>query len=218
MPEPLARVAILAPQVTQNSIAGGQAQRISVRRDPVFSPRITFGVLPGGFLALHHDTEYLVRIFHPNGQPARTVSRPIQPKRVTRRDQDAWQERQASSASGGGQSIVFSTGGGDAPSAASRAAATAAIGSATPDFAEFMSVITAIRTDPQGRVWIQRRNADGDDRGPVDLVDAMGRYIGTLPPQPLPAAVSQSGLAAYVERDDLGVQRVAVRRLPGSWN
>jgi hypothetical protein len=49
-------------------------------------------------------------------------------------------------------------------------------------------------------------------------VDANGRYIGTLPAQPLPNAVSASGLAAWVTTDDeLGVERVTVRRLPAGW-
>jgi hypothetical protein len=86
-----------------------------------------------------------------------------------------------------------------------------------PTFAEVMSVVSGITTDPHGRVWVQRRNADGTAAGPIDLVDAAGRYIGTLPAQPLPSAVSASGLAAWIERDDLGVERIAVRRLPAGW-
>jgi hypothetical protein len=64
------------------------------------------------------------------------------------------------------------------------------IGSATlpiePTFSEYMSVITSIDTDPQGRVWVQRRDRDDTERGPIDLLTAAGRYIGTLPPQRMP--------------------------------
>jgi hypothetical protein len=47
--------------------------------------------------------------------------------------------------------------------------------------------------------------------------DAAGRCIGTLAPQQAPVAFSRSGLAAYTIIDDLGIERVAVRRLPASW-
>ncbi|MGH7464983.1 MAG: hypothetical protein ACREK1_07395, partial [Longimicrobiales bacterium] len=82
----------------------------------------------------------------------------------------------------------------------------------------FMSVVTSIRTDPQSRIWVQRRGADGKAAGPIDLMMPDGRYIGTLPPQELPGAVSASSLAAWVVTDaELGVERVVVRRLPASW-
>jgi len=84
-------------------------------------------------------------------------------------------------------------------------------------FAEYMSVVTNLRTDPQGRIWIQRRKPDGSDRGPIDIVTSAGQYIGTLAAQQLPDAVSASGLAAYITRDDMGVEQVKVARLPATW-
>jgi hypothetical protein len=215
-PEQLTRLAIAPPQVIDAASSAGRNQRFMVRREPVFAPRISFGVLPNGGLAVHHDTEYLLRIYHANGQPARTVTRSIQPKRVTRRDQEAWQERQRSGSGVATQTIMLGNAPGGQNAAGSRATAEA-LGAGSAEFAEFMSVITGIRTDPQGRVWVQRRDTDGGEQGPIDLIDATGRYIGTIPPQPLPTAVSRSGLAAYTVRDDLGVQGVSVRRLPQSW-
>ena len=63
----------------------------------------------------------------------------------------------------------------------------------------------------------RRRADDGRDAGPIDIADASGRYIGTLPAGPLPSAFSASGLAAWIVRDELGIEQVTVRRLPQGW-
>ncbi len=84
-------------------------------------------------------------------------------------------------------------------------------------FADKIAVVTGVRTDPNGRVWVRRRGNDAEERGPIDLMTDGGRYIGTVVMQDLPWAVSQSGLAAYVEEDDNGVESVVVRRLPDAW-
>jgi hypothetical protein len=87
-----------------------------------------------------------------------------------------------------------------------------------PAYAETMSAITRLMTDPGGRIWVRRRAADGGIDGPIDIITGAGRYIGTLPSGTrLPVAVSVSGLAAYVDADELDVQRLVVRRLPTSW-
>jgi hypothetical protein len=84
-------------------------------------------------------------------------------------------------------------------------------------FAEFISVLTGMITDAQGWIWVQRRHTDSTERGPIDLITATGRYVGTLPPQRLPVAVSATGRAAYIVTDDLGVEHVEVRQLPATW-
>jgi len=34
----------------------------------------------------------------------------------------------------------------------------------------------------------------------------------------MPRAVSNGGLAAWIEKGDLDIEQIVVRRLPGSWN
>jgi hypothetical protein len=70
----------------------------------------------------------------------------------------------------------------------------------------------------QGRVWIGRTASDLGQRGAIDLVaGADGRYIGTIANDWIPNAVSRSGRAAYVQRDELGVEHVVVKMLPATW-
>lgn len=219
-PSVVLRIPAPAPPVVMDAPAGGQGTRFVMRRDPVFAPRITAGVLPDGTIAYQHEEGYAVHIADAAGRPVRTITRDIRPRRVTRQDEDAWRERQRE----GGTTSVVVTGG--------TAGTGVAIGSGAPrgipgtpgggplpdpDFAETMAVISSIRTDVQGRIWVQRRDTDGNDRGPIDLIDGAGRYIGTLPAQAMPVAVSATGLAAWNVTDDLGIERVLVRRLPQGW-
>jgi hypothetical protein len=66
-----------------------------------------------------------------------------------------------------------------------------------PEFAETAPVIQALTVDPAGRLWLRRAGAREYDRGPVDIVAADGRYVGTLPEgSPLPAAFGPDRRAA----------------------
>ena len=203
----------------------GNVRRVAmVSMQPAFSAMSTFGVTPAG-VAVHHETEYRIRLFDRSGRQVRELVRDYPLRKVTQRDKEAWQERRerAEAEGGGGARIAVSVGPGGTSFSTGRGAPPAAgrevlrMSLENTPFAEYMSVVTGIRTDPMGRIWVQRRHEDGSERGPIDLVTADGRYIGTLPPQPLPDAVSASGLAAWRETDELGVEKVVVRRLPASW-
>jgi hypothetical protein len=157
-PSAVLRIPIIIPQVsTENST--GPSSRFVVRMDPVFSPRISFGALPDGGIAWHHESEYSVKISDATGRHVRTITRGLRPRRVTRQDQEAWRERQRNSA-GGGMSVIVTGGSGGsgvsvggAPSGALDPAALRA-NLPEPPFADFMSVIASIRTDAAGRIWI----------------------------------------------------------------
>jgi hypothetical protein len=84
-------------------------------------------------------------------------------------------------------------------------------------FNETIPVLTGMYVDPRGRLWVQRFKDVGQD-GPIDLINANGTYVGTVTGQTLPAAVSPSGRAAYIERDEeTDVEKVVVRKLPAGW-
>jgi hypothetical protein len=85
------------------------------------------------------------------------------------------------------------------------------------EFAEMMPVIRRIRTDPDDRIWVQRDGGPGNTDYPIDILRADGRYVGTLKGVDLPDAIGPDGLLAFIETDDLGVQRVTVRKAPASW-
>ena len=167
-------------------------------RTPVFSEDPMLTALPDGRIALQNGADYTLTIVDSMGRLERTIIRPIKGRRVTKQDEEAWDRRRTESVRAAGFS-------GPVPPLQN------------VPFAQFMSVVTGLRADPAGRIWLQRRNDDATEQGPIDLLTTTGRYIGTLPAQPLPGAISASGLAAWVVRDNMGVERVAVKRLP-AWN
>ena len=202
----------------------GTAEQRQMRMAPrAFAPQPAWGVLPDGGIAALQDASYRVNVVDATGRTVRTLTRPIEPRRVTKQDQnrarDVAAERMRTGtgmvrmevrAGPGGTDRSVSTGGG-------RGLGEAEIREQLADmqFADVIPVITGLRTDPEGRIWVARAaRAYGED-GPIDLLTADGRYLGTLTPQPLPDAISRGGLAAYIERDDMDVEQVVVKRLPG---
>jgi hypothetical protein len=193
-----------------------------------FAPSPSWGVLPGGALVAvpGNSPEYRVQLVGPDGRVQRTLTRAITSRRPTRADQDAARAELAERLRTGEGMIrmevragpqgtdrrISTGGGGRGPSEAEIEAQTREL-----QFAERIPVITGLRTDPQGRIWVERAPQRYGADGPIDLLDASGRYLGTTSPQPLPDAISASGLAAYITRDDLGVERVVVKRLPATW-
>ena len=79
-----------------------------------------------------------------------------------------------------------------------------------------LSVVRALSTTWEGRIWVQRRGGFPDDNGPIDVLTAEGDYIGTFRAgeTAMPDAFGPDGLAAFIELDELDVARVVVRRLP----
>ena len=85
-----------------------------------------------------------------------------------------------------------------------------------PVFFPELSVVRALSTTWEGRIWVQRRGGFPDDNGPIDVLTAEGDYIGTFRAgeTAMPDAFGPDGLAAFIELDELDVARVVVRRLP----
>ena len=91
-------------------------------------------------------------------------------------------------------------------------------------FFEEVSIIRNLKTGWDGEIWVQRHGEDPADRyGPVDVLDMHGRYRGTFPAGTLQlqtavrpvglATFGPDGLVAFIERDELDVKTVVVRRL-----
>jgi hypothetical protein len=154
----------------------------------------------------------------------RTIARAEKPRAVTERDRDRARNRQRKILSGEvpGQGLVRVTNENGRMSYAF--ASPPQMQSSEIEeriramqFAETLPLIQAISTDATGRIWVER-TATTEDTGPIELVNADGRYIGTVKGIARPAAVARDGSrAAWIETDELGVERVVVRSLPASW-
>jgi hypothetical protein len=189
-----------------SATAGGRASEVQGARlasagSVVYGPRLHFGVFPSGAVAVAYGTGYSIQVTGagPSSSTQRVLQRPIEPRRVTEADREA-----ARRVRRGGPAAVA----GPAPAAALRRASTEGM-----VFADVMPVIQGMVADREGRLWVQRAPARAGQTGPVDLLTEQGRYLGTLADTGLPAAFG-AGRAAWIETDELGVQRVVVRPLP----
>jgi hypothetical protein len=224
-PTTLYEIPMPAPRVQEAGQAGGRVMRMVMYAPPTFTPTAAWGALPNGTIAVAHDPGYAIKLVDATGRLQRTITRDEQPRRVTKRDQERAKEQRRkqlenpSSGQGirvtnnsGASSFSFGTGG--------EKLTSAQIEERLRDmtFAEVMPMIQTLRTDPLGRIWVQRMPDEVGGDGVVDLLGPDGRYLGTLEGHKIPDAVSNSGLAAWIERDELDVQRVAVRRLPPAWS
>ena len=166
-------------------------------------PPLLVAVLPDGGVIYSDSSTYALRIWSPeSGEVVRVVNRPFRPQPVTSRVMEEYKQ------------------GSEARNLLALAAGWAA-GAGVADVPEFsfypeVSVIRALSATWEGRIWVERRGDELESDGPIDVVTADGEYVGTFPAgaTKMPDALGPDGLAAFIERDDLGVASVVVRRLP----
>jgi hypothetical protein len=201
--------AVPAPQQS-NTQAGGLIM-IQSGMPPIFAPTLHWSLISNGGLALAGTESYRIEITGPDGRIVRVLERAIAPRRVSERDREhARALRQA----GTTMINVGGSGAGGAAPLQAQAEAVARASIANMTFAETMPVIQGLAVDRDDRLWVRRAGDREYDRGPIDLLAADGRYLGTLPPGTrIPRAFGPDGLVAYIETDDMDIQRVAVGRL-----
>jgi len=198
-------------------VSGAGGIQISAPPVRAFDPGIRAGVLPGGQLAVLDSTTYSIKIVDPASGVTALYQRPFPPRKVTRRDrEDEKARRVAEVEEGEGPRIRMYTsggGGGQLPTAQARAMILDRL--ETMEFAEEMPVLVDLAVDWEGNIWVERAGDRVGRDGPIDFIAGDGRYLGSLAPGGIriPDAFGPNGLAAFIERDELDVPRVVVRRL-----
>lgn len=177
----------------------------------VFAPELMAGALPGGGIAFSDSSAYAIKFAAPGGRVTRIATRPLRPRPVTNRMRTEEIERRLKALE-----TRQPTAGDPAMQAAMPSMIEAQrAGIEAMEFYPVMPVVLALRTDWEGTIWVRRRGDEVEgDGGPIDLITADGRYLGTLAPgaTPLPEAFGPDGLVAFVEKDDLDVPYVVVKR------
>jgi len=216
---PVRLAAVPAPVARFTRSGSVGEMRVAFTGPPVFTPQLRWGPLPDGGLAFTYEAGYRVHIAGPDGKVQRVIERPFRPRKVTEKDKErAREQRRRQLERGVGIVRVVDEGGRRSTSIGGRLPeAEIRENLANMEFAETVPVLFGMRTDPLGRIWVHRAREKEYEPGRIDLSAADGRYIGTLEDQPVPDAVSRSGRAAYIERDEYDVQRVVVKVLPAEW-
>ncbi len=210
-----------APEVTGPPIRSGQGT-VTIGQGPggrVFDPAPSFGVLPDGRIVVADTTTWTIRVASPDGRLERTLHRAVPPRNVTRADREAELERRRTQLlSGGGPRVTVSTtsaSGGVQQMDQEQIRRNLLAQLDLLQFAEVIPAISRIRTDPEGRIWVERPGRRLGEPGPIDVLSAEGSYLGTIPAGtlPFPMAMGPGGLVAWVETDALEVPTVVVRRV-----
>ncbi|MFL5538518.1 MAG: 6-bladed beta-propeller, partial [Longimicrobiaceae bacterium] len=206
----------LSPPQRQVSNSGG-AVRVNMRitGPPEFAPITRWGMLPGGGIALTHTQLYTVKVLDANGRVVRLLQRPVPVRRPTERDRERARQVVRERMQSGRGMIVVTRGsgpGGRAPAGPppmSREQIEQRVREL--QFADTVRAVQGMSVTPSGKIWVERTPANIGDPGPIDILTADGRYLGTLNGTKLPVAVSATGRAVYLERDADDVERVIVR-------
>ena len=177
--------------------------------DPeAFAPVLRAGVLPGGSVAFTDSSGYAIKITATGGGVDRVLTRPFRPVPVTEGLKAAYLERELEALQASGER---------ASDPMQQAMADFRRGQLEAmEYYHEVPVVRSLRTSPQGTIWVRRNGDEPDSNGPIDLITADGRYLGSfaLGATNLPSAFGPDGLVAFVERNDLDVPTVVVKRLP----
>ncbi len=216
-------------------LSGQEASETEIVRatNPDEDATFHFAPLPGGEVAFVDSTPYEVEIAGPDQAVRRVLVRPF-PERPWNASNFAAYKSYAkdgfrkAAESGDGAEMVGLFGGIDQ---------LFALLDESPLPQGKIPLVEALATTWHGTIWLGRTPSDGfpdvdflgelldafnptpsaprpSRPGPIDVIAAEGRYIGTLANAPMPAAFGPDGLVAYVEVDALDVATVVVRRLP----
>ncbi|WP_419948984.1 hypothetical protein [Candidatus Palauibacter sp.] len=223
-------------EVARVEFEGEEAREVPAFRasnhpdDPV---KFHFAPLPGGRVAYSDSTAYAVRIVEAAGNVGRILTRPFPARPWDERNRRAFAnslrsrlEQEAAESRDRSEMLGFLGG----------------VGALVARLDDLglpgdIEIIDALDTDWEGRIWVLRTPADGFPHmdivgafqsalgwrpntlppvrpGPIDLISAEGRYVGTFAEARMPAAFGPGGLVAYVELDEFDVPTVVVRRVP----
>ena len=217
---PIVRLTLTGDEVVRDTIVEAwMPPRGEANDRRAFEPALSLGPLPGGMVAYSDSSAYAIKIASRAAGISRILRRPFVPEPVTERMQRADRDRRLREIGRGsvtrtpGGVRVVGDGGGDRWVEMIE----------SQEFFEEVPVVRALRTSWNGRIWVWRRGDRPHEVGPVDVLEADGRYLGSYRRQATGTpsafgAFGPGGLAAFIERDELDVQTVVVKRLPRTVN
>ena len=211
---PVEQFVLAGDEVVRETIAAHRLVGERGPRNPVaLEPMLIATPLPAGGAAFVDSTTYTVNVTEAGRGVVRVLQRAaVSPRPVTAALREAYIE--------GRLEVLRREFGEDLlPGVVDDAMLRTALGDL--EFASEVPVVRALKADWNGRLWVERTGMEmtltGLGGGPIDVLTTDGRYIGTYPAGSLamPDAFGPDGLVAFIERDELGVPVVVVRRLAG---
>lgn len=212
--EVLYRAWDLPPTETEVTIEDEQGRpEMTLNRMRAFEPGLHLAVHADGRLAVVDSTTYEVKLVDADGNVTGTLGRPVAPTVVT---EDIMEATKAQRIEAYSATTAVGFMGQEMSSAESAQMRETFLNQVeTMVFADEIPVIAGMAVDREGRFWITRAPAEVGGDALTDILTPNGDYLGTLPAGGLsiPDAFGPDGLMAYIETDEVGVQRVRVTRL-----
>ncbi len=202
------RITLAGEDATRDTVAegwlpeGGESLYTGLPQARAFGSRMLVGVLPDGGVAFSDSTAHAVKIARPGAGVWRILRRNLRPIPVTGRMVSAERDRLRERIAG-------------------RGGALAQYENERIDnlpFSDEVAILRALRTSWDGEIWVQRHGEEPiDDFGPIDVLTMDGRYLGSYRTgaTAMPDAFGPARLVAFIERNELDVQTVVVRRVAG---
>lgn len=181
--------------------------------DLALAPRLYAAALPGG-VAFSDSSAYAVKVVDLDGTVQRVLTRPLRPARMTDRIRDAERARQLGVL--GGMEDAAGRTGGELAALADRMVQFRRTQVEEMEFYPEFPVVRGLKTGWDGAIWVHRHGALPGEDGPIDVLTANGRYVGTFSAGDvaMPDAFGPAGLVAFEEEDEFEAPVVVVRRLP----
>ena len=213
--KPVERITITGEEAMKDTVAEGwlPPKRGAWPRQ-VFGPMMLAAVLPDGSVAFSDSSTYAIKIARPGAGVWRILKRPFQPIRVTNRVIEAETERLIRIYEARGVPPIIINGVNRRTESPREFVMDEIVNEV--GFFDEVSIVRGLRTGWDGEIWARRHGKEpGDDAGPIDVLTMDGRYIGTYAEGEvaLPAAFGPDGLVAFIERDEMDVRYVVVKRL-----
>lgn len=218
------------PPGEETEMQAGSVRMVISGAEPFPLP-LAIGVLRDGRVVVADSVGYRIKVLDASGRVTSTLERPPAPVAVTEAIREAERERRLAAeqqGGGGGNTVVMMgrlseaagslRGGGGPPSGPDPDLIRRMMEDRVRNlaFPDEIPVIANLAVDWSDRIWVQRSAVPGEI-GSTDILTADGQYFGTIARDGLriPDAFGPGGLLAYIEADELGVQRVRVVRLVG---
>lgn len=168
-----------------------------------FRPDFHWGVLPDGSVAFSDSSTYTVKIAVADSGVGRVLERPVFPQPVTDGLMRAERRRRLDELHAAAEP------GDDLTDERERME--------NLEFHPVVPVIRGLATTWDGHIWVLRRGEEPLSDGPIDVLTADGRYLGSYPAGEtvMPDAFGPDGLVAFIEKDELDVETVVVKRVVG---
>ena len=182
---------------------------------PISSPGWKAGALSNGGVAYTDSSAYAIKVTSPDGELERVLARPFGPRPTTDRIIQRHQESLRKEREAGGARPLPRVGGAQGAALRSIVETSADRGGSTAYY-HLIPAVRTLRTTWDGNIWVRRYGEEPWTGGPIDVLTPDGRYLGTFAGEAtaMPDAFGPGGLVAFIERNELGVQTVVVRRMP----